>query len=143
MEARFVVFYLTSPKRLIKFGTIINKLVYIGVPMYIIRFISSFLTNRFFKVKDNNAYSYLHPISSSVPQSSVLGPLFFFNKTGKIFHIIQRYLKNLMVWLFTWRLKMNASKCCYTIFSGNGRGDISFDLRLWGEPIPYNANPVF
>ena len=38
---------------------------------------------------------------------------------------------------------MNASKCCYTIFSGNGRGNISLDLRLWGELIPYNANPVF
>ena len=152
---------------------LIYKLVYLGVPMYIIRFISSFLTNRFFKVKVNNAYSYLHPITCSVPQGSVLGPLlflvfigdiplsnskhlsysalfaddlgsiFFFNKTGKIIHIIQRYLKDLMEWLFTWRMKMNASKCCYTIFSGNGRGDISFDLRLWGEPIPYNANPVF
>jgi hypothetical protein len=48
-----------------------------------------------------------------------------------------------MNWLFTWRLQMNASKCCYTIFSGGGRGKVSLDLKLFGELIPYNPNPLF
>ena len=29
--------------------------------------------------------------------------------------MIKGYLENLVVWLFIWRLKMNASKCCYKI----------------------------
>ncbi|RNA03771.1 hypothetical protein BpHYR1_026391 [Brachionus plicatilis] len=38
---------------------------------------------------------------------------------------------------------MNASKCCYTIFSGGGRGRLKMDLRLSGDLIPYNPNPLF
>ena len=38
---------------------------------------------------------------------------------------------------------MNASKCCYTIFSSAGRSDMELDLRLKGDQIPYNPNPVF
>ncbi|RNA36350.1 hypothetical protein BpHYR1_020758 [Brachionus plicatilis] len=37
---------------------------------------------------------------------------------------------------------MNASKCCYTIFSGGGRGRLKMDLRLSGDLIPYNPNPL-
>ena len=57
--------------------------------------------------------------------------------------MIKGYLENLVVWLFIWRLKMNASKCCYTIFSSAGRSDMELDLRLKGDQIPYNPNPVF
>ena len=152
---------------------LIYKLIYLGVPMYIIRFIKSFLSDRFFKVKINDAYSEPHPITCSVPQGSVLGPLlflvfigdiplsnikstsysalfaddlssiFFFKKPGKIIKSIKTYLENLVSWLFKWRLKMNASKCCYTIFSNTGRSNMEMDLRLNGDPIPYNPNPVF
>ncbi len=38
---------------------------------------------------------------------------------------------------------MNAKKCCYTIFSNGGRGDVEFDLKLNSEFIPYYPNPVF
>ena len=56
---------------------------------------------------------------------------------------IDSYLENLVDWLFKWRLKMNAKKCCYTIYSA-GKGDnLEHDLRLNGELIPYNPNPVF
>jgi hypothetical protein len=139
---------------------LIYKLIYLGVPMYIIRFIKSFLSDRFFKVKINDAYSEPHPITCSVPQGSVLGPLlflvfigdvplsnikstsysalfaddlssiFFFKKPGKIIKSIKTYLENLVSWLFKWRLKMNASKCCYTIFSNTGRSNMEMDLRL-------------
>ena len=37
---------------------------------------------------------------------------------------------------------MNAKKCCYTIFSNEGRDGIDVDLRLNSESIPYNPNPV-
>ena len=39
---------------------------------------------------------------------------------------------------------MNADKCCYTIFSGNGNRDqILFDLNLSNGLIPYNPKPTF
>ena len=152
---------------------LIYKLIYLGVPKYIIRFIKNFLSDRFFKVKVNDTYSEPYPITCSVPQGSVLGPLlflvfigdiplsnsknvsysalfaddlstiFFFKKPGKIIKIIKAYLESLVDWLFKWRLKMNASKCCYTIFSSAGRSDMELDLRLKGDQIPYNPNPVF
>jgi hypothetical protein len=152
---------------------LIYKLIYLGVPKYIIRFIKNFLSDRFFKVKINDTYSEPYPITCSVPQGDVLGPLlflvfigdiplsnsknvsysalfaddlstlFFFKKPGKITKMIKAYLENLVDWLFKWRLKMNASKCCYTIFSSAGRSDMELDLRLKGDHIPYNPNPVF
>ena len=152
---------------------LIYKLVYLGVPMYLVRFVKNFLSKRFFKVRINNKFSKLYPITCSVPQGSVLGPLlflvfigdiplsnskhssysaifaddlgsiFYFKKSGKIAKIIEKYLVRLMNWLSLWRLKMNASKCCYTIFSGAGRGKVSLDLKLFGELIPYNPNPLF
>ena len=58
---------------------LIYKLIYLGVPMYIVRFIKNFLSGRFFKVKVNDKFSRTHPITCSVPQGSVLGPLFLFS----------------------------------------------------------------
>ena len=55
-------------------ASLIYKLIYLGVPAYIIRFIRNFLSDRFLKKK--------------------------------------AYLATLVEWLFKWRLKMNASKCC-------------------------------
>ena len=63
---------------------LIYKLIYLGVPIYIIRFIKNFLSGRFFKVKVNDTCSKLHPITCSVPQGSVLGPLLFLVFIGDI-----------------------------------------------------------
>jgi hypothetical protein len=39
---------------------------------------------------------------------------------------------------------MNADKCCYTVFSGNGNKDqIFFNLNLKNGLIPYNPEPTF
>ena len=154
---------------------LIYKMICLGVPLYMVKFIKFFLANRKFRVKINNFISDLFDILCSVPQGSVLGPLLFLvfimdiplanslNKSysalfaddlGSIFIFtrkelkkveveIKKYLESLVKWLFKWRLKMNASKCCYTIFSSKGRSGISLDLLLNNELIPYNSNPVF
>ena len=39
---------------------------------------------------------------------------------------------------------MNADKCCYTVFSGNGNKDqFFFNLKLKNGLIPYNPKPTF
>jgi hypothetical protein len=72
-----------------------------------------------------------------------LDDIFFFKKPERITQIINKYLSKLMVWLSSWRLKMNASKCMYTIFSGGRSGSIKLKLLLFREEIPYNPKPVF
>ena len=92
---------------------LIYKLIKLEIPVYLIRFIRNFLSDRIFKVKRKNQENYL------------------------------KYLENLVEWLFKWRLKMNPSKCCYTIFSKNGRGSVVYDLIINGGKFPYNPYPVF
>ena len=58
---------------------VIYKLIYLGVPNYITRFIKSFLSDRTIRLKINDTYSEPHAVTCSVPQGSVLGPLLFLN----------------------------------------------------------------
>ena len=150
------------------------KLIKMNIPSYILKFVIDFLNERSFNVSIGEALSGCCEILCSVPQGSVLGPilfliyindipladskhvsysslfaddlstLFIFKKPGKIASAIKRYLESLVKWLFKWRLKMNASKCSYTIFSGSGsRNNTRFDLNINKGKIPYSHNPLF
>ena len=67
----------------------------------------------------------------------------FKNSTVAVQKRMREYLESLVDWLFKWRLKMNVTKCCYTIFSRGGRNGIKFDLQMNGKSIPYTPNPTF
>ena len=83
-------------------------------------------------------------ISYSALFADDLFSIFIFDKVNKVVsNRIKLYLDSLVEWLFKWRLKMNAKKCCYTIFSGAGKSSVSFKLKLKNDVIPYNKNPVF
>ena len=70
--------------------------------------------------------------------------IFIFTKsTVAVQKRMREYLESLVDWLFKWRLKMNVTKCCYTIFSRGGRNGIQFDLQMNGKSIPYTPNPTF
>jgi hypothetical protein len=72
-----------------------------------------------------------------------LASIFVFNKPNPVVkRKIKSYLDSLVSWLYKWRLKMNASKCCYTIFSRGGKKTY-LDLKLNNEKIPKSKNPVF
>jgi len=73
-----------------------------------------------------------------------LGHHVLFKVRGHVNNRIKIYLESLVSWIFKWRLKMNASKCCYTIFSSSGnRSKIKFVCKLKDGLIPYNPNPLF
>jgi len=86
--------------------------------------------------------------SGKIPSHSVLyaddlASIFVFNKSStEVKNKMRVYLESLVSWLFKWRLKMNASKCCYTVFARGGKRTV-FDLRLNNESIPNSKNPVF
>ena len=91
-------------------------------------------------------------ISYSSLYADDLSILFSFSKSPKQAEKnINAYLECLVKWLFKWRLKMNATKCCYIIFSKNGNsethfgknGQIRLKLKLKNEFIPYNPKPLF
>ncbi len=60
------------------------KLICLGVPKYLTRFIKFFLENRKFKVVVNKIASIIYSIFCGVPQGSVFGPLLFLVFIGDI-----------------------------------------------------------
>ena len=103
----------------------------------VIRWIESFLTNRTQKVKINGSSSESHPVTSGIPQGSVLGPILFviyindmplevknqiylFADDTKIYTRVksssdqtnlQKDLDSLQSWSDTWLLKFHPHKC--------------------------------
>ena len=71
---------------------------------------------------------------------------FPFGKTGAVKNKVKNYIKEIEVWLEKWRLTMAPSKCNYTIFAKSNinleKTKDEFDLRMYDEVIPYEANPV-
>jgi hypothetical protein len=89
---------------------------------------------------------YVQNVEHSLLFADDLMALFMFNKTGQVKVKARKYLEEIEKWLALWRLKMAPSKCNYTIFSKTNQnlnkiqGELS--LKMFGEPIPYEANPV-
>ena len=69
--------------------------------------------------------------------------LFFTKSNVAVYKRIKEYLESLVDWLFKWSLKMNVTKCFYTIFSMGGKNGIIFNFQMNGKSIQYTPNPTF
>ena len=146
---------------------LIKKLNYLGIRGSFLNWLTSFLSNRHQCVElDNNTKSNLLPISHGIPQGSVLGPLLFTifindiftcspfqtfsfaddttcissaHSMNDLYEIVNRNLIHLYDWLCANKLKLNASKTKYMLFT-NKKYDILPLIKINNQTIEKTEN---
>ena len=130
---------------------LLTKLEHHGIRGDLLRWITSFLRDRTYKVRVNGAFSDQFEVRSGVPQGSVLGPLLFlvyimdlgwniqskisfFADDTKIYsdplsdgYSLHRDLQVLDEWTQIWQLPLNTAKCTVLHIGANNPMN---DLRL-------------
>lgn len=138
---------------------LLHKLQHLGIRGRILAWIEAFLSNRSFRVRvDKTLSTRDYPVTSGVPQGSVLGPVLFclytydlprlirsdcslFADDTKIYnfplshsHILQHDLDNISAWCKDWLLPLNVDKCCVMhIGKNNPRRSYNIDGRTLEE----------
>jgi len=125
--------------------------------------IASYLTMRFFRIKQESCYSSLHQINAGVPQGSILGPLLYLLYTSDLpvqgeqvtatfaddtallaiadtteaaSETLQAAVDSVVRWANKWRIKLNSSKSVHVDFSLKNSNHTPV---LIGEvPIPHS-----
>ena len=136
---------------------LLHKLKFYGIDVDTIKWIESWLTNRTQKVVVDGDSSKLAPVTSGVPQGTVLGPLLFLiyiNDIGnnisqgsklrlfaddcllyrvissaKDVSILQKDLTSLVEWADLWQMSFNAKKC-FSINVTNKRKQTQSDYNI-------------
>jgi len=132
-----------------------------NLPYQFYEIIKSYLENRTFYVKQNDAHSKLYEIKSGVPQGSVLGPLLYLIYTSDLptssnltiatfaddtaiiashdnpftaSFLLQRQLTKIQSWFNKWKIKVNESKSVQVTFAL--RDDSCPPLQINNVQIP-------
>lgn len=131
------------------------------LPYNMFKLISSYLNERFFKVKVQEEESKLYPIRAGVPQGSVLGPLFYIIYTADLpatnntltatfaddtavlasdtsenvaARNLQNSLDQIYNWTKKWKISINENKSAHVIFTN--RRTISAPVTINHKQIP-------
>jgi hypothetical protein len=131
------------------------------LPWSLFSLLRSYLTNRTYQVKQDEAYTDLYPIQSGVPQGSILGPTLYSIYTADLpqteyttlatyaddttilashrnpheaSRLLQLHLDKLGHWLQRWRIKANETKSAHITFTL--KRDTCPPVILNGSPIP-------
>lgn len=132
-----------------------------NLPDQLYLILKSYLHHRFFQVKQSNSLSNYHPISSGVPQGSVLGPFLYLIYTADVpvteettmatfaddtailsIHKdpitasknLQNHLNILQSWLRKWRIMVNSNKSSHVTFTT--RRAVCPQVRINNDFIP-------
>jgi hypothetical protein len=137
---------------------LVAKLESIGINGKLLRWIEDFLKNRNQIVVIKDTHSETKPVTSGIPQGSVLGPILFivfindlpdtvesnlkiFADDTKIFRLInnindkellQRDLDKILEWSSTWQMPFNIDKCKVIHYGGNNQ---NYDYTLNDQPL--------
>ena len=142
-------------------GGLLQKLRQVAADPYLIRWFTDYLTERRVRVRVGTAMSESKLLERGLPQGAVLSPLLFnimVQDIPKSPHVkvlsyadditlvthainitnaqtyLQNYLWSLNRWIVQWKLKLNANKCAYQIFTKR-RNIPNIQLVLNNQPI--------
>ena len=137
-------------------GILLNKLMFIKTPVYLVSWLRNFLLNRHQRVRVRNTYSDDVTVLSGVPQGCVISPLLFliyvndifslplsspiklFADDSKIYNMckfhdkLQNDLATLNDWCLQHKMKINISK---TVFMRFGKSAFPLDYKIQNECI--------
>ena len=141
-------------------GPLLHKLQAYGIGRVLCQWIEAFLTGRSFRVRIGSHLSDPSPVTSGVPQGSVLGPILFLIyvndlpdhlEVDSLFYAddlkiwssdavsLQRDIDKVKQWSIDWSLPLNETKCAHVSFGGPSGNN--FYLQD-GGPALTNADKV-
>ncbi len=137
------------------------------LPKSFSKILNSYISERFFRVKQNESYSDLKNIEAGVPQGSVLGPVLYLLYTSdipKLDHLgtiatfaddtailavgkdhreaslkLQLSLNKIQKWTTNWRIKLNESKSVHVNFTNKRAENIPVTINNTQIPFADSA----